>query len=322
MNEKIPLVSVGIATYNRPKGLNRTLECITGQTYTNLEIIVSDNCSPGNETYEVVMSYKLNDSRIKYFRQEKNFGMTNNGLFTLKQASGEYFLHANDDDEWYPDYIEKCVAVLKKDESIVLCATKGIMVSDRILMGENNNFSVNPQITPYFLIVDDFNTMNLPPIKRVKKFILKPNSALSAFGVYRTKIWKELNLKFTQKCHKFGADRFLLAHLNYLGSVYQIPEYLFVYHHGFGASCGNALTMNNEISKWQYYGLRINPLLTAYLNMIIDSFSWPVSITDHIRVIGYYLARMAKAKYLRYTMKTPFVGTPLYDYKPPEYPKR
>ncbi|MBP9009356.1 MAG: hypothetical protein KBG16_11980 [Methanospirillum sp.] len=104
--------------------------------------------------------------------------------------------------------------------------------------------------------------------------------------------------------------------------VYQIQEPLFVYHHGLGASSGNALTMKNKISSWEYYGLRINPLLTAYLNMIIDSLSWPVSIPDHIRVIGYYLARMAKAKILRYTMKTPFIGTPLYDYKPPEYPKR
>ena len=44
-----PLVSVGIPTYNRPEGLRRTLECITKQTYKNLEIIVSNNCSSGPE---------------------------------------------------------------------------------------------------------------------------------------------------------------------------------------------------------------------------------------------------------------------------------
>ncbi|MBU4370171.1 glycosyltransferase [Patescibacteria group bacterium] len=48
-NNNQQLVSVGIPTYNRPESLRRTLECITSQTYKNLEIIISDNCSPNQE---------------------------------------------------------------------------------------------------------------------------------------------------------------------------------------------------------------------------------------------------------------------------------
>jgi glycosyltransferase involved in cell wall biosynthesis len=72
--ENQPLVSVGIPTYNRPAGLHRTLECITQQTYPNLEIIVSDNCSPDVEIGKVVQSFIEVDHRIKYFRQPKNIG--------------------------------------------------------------------------------------------------------------------------------------------------------------------------------------------------------------------------------------------------------
>ena len=54
MQESTPLVTVGIPTYNRPEGLERTLACITQQTYPNLEIIISDNCSPGPEVGEVI----------------------------------------------------------------------------------------------------------------------------------------------------------------------------------------------------------------------------------------------------------------------------
>ena len=54
MSEKDPLVSVGIPTFNRPMTLYRTLECIICQTYKNLEIIISDNYSPGDETDNVV----------------------------------------------------------------------------------------------------------------------------------------------------------------------------------------------------------------------------------------------------------------------------
>ena len=93
-------MSVGIPTYNRPEGLRRTLQCITGQTYKNLEIIVSDNCSPGLETEDVVREFVLKDSRIKYFRQAENQGPTFNLKFVLEKATGEYFMWAADDDEW------------------------------------------------------------------------------------------------------------------------------------------------------------------------------------------------------------------------------
>ena len=41
------LVSIGIPIYNQPESLEKTLNSITKQTYQNLEIIISDNHSPG-----------------------------------------------------------------------------------------------------------------------------------------------------------------------------------------------------------------------------------------------------------------------------------
>src|SRR5947199_10799653 len=95
-----PLVTVGIPTYNRPAGLRRALDCITGQTYRNLEILVSDNCSPGEETAAIVREYQSRDPRISYFRQPTNLGMDGNFKFLLAQAAGPYFFWAADDDEW------------------------------------------------------------------------------------------------------------------------------------------------------------------------------------------------------------------------------
>jgi len=104
-----PLVSVGIPTYNRPEGLRRTLKCITGQTYKNLEIIVSDNCSPGPETEVVVREFMARDSRIQYYRQGENRGPGFNFKFVFEKASGEYFMWAADDDEWEPFYAERII---------------------------------------------------------------------------------------------------------------------------------------------------------------------------------------------------------------------
>lgn len=104
-----PLVSVGIPTYNRPEGLRRTLECITKQTYTNLEIIVSDNCSPSPEVEAIVCEYMRNDNRIRYFRHERNKGAGFNFQFVLEKATGEYFMWAADDDQWEKNFIENCL---------------------------------------------------------------------------------------------------------------------------------------------------------------------------------------------------------------------
>jgi len=91
-SENQPLVSVGIPTYNRPEGFKRTLGCITGQTYKNPEIIVSDNCSPDPKVEAVVKEFQKQDNRIQYFRQTENFGGANNFKFILEKATGEYFI--------------------------------------------------------------------------------------------------------------------------------------------------------------------------------------------------------------------------------------
>jgi len=103
------LVSVGIPTYNRPEGLRRTLTCIAAQTYANLEIIVSDNCSPTPETEQVAREFMVRDARIRFYRQPEPLGVSGNFRFVLKQAGGEFFMWAADDDEWDPDFVRQCV---------------------------------------------------------------------------------------------------------------------------------------------------------------------------------------------------------------------
>ena len=108
--EKQPLVSVGIPTYNRPNGLKRTLDCITQQTYKNIEIIVSDNCSIDPNVEIVVKEFQAKDNRICYFRQSENRGAGSNFLFVLKKSVGKYFMWAADDDEWEPEFIQVCLS--------------------------------------------------------------------------------------------------------------------------------------------------------------------------------------------------------------------
>jgi len=104
-----PFVSVGVPTFNRPKTLRKALELLLAQTWTDLEIIVSDNRSTDPEVDRVLDEFVERDHRIKVFRQRENIGAVANFLFVLEQAAGEFFMWAADDDEWAPDFIETLV---------------------------------------------------------------------------------------------------------------------------------------------------------------------------------------------------------------------
>lgn len=116
----MPLISVGIPTYNRPENLRRTLTEITRQTYQNLEIIVSDNASISNETRMVVSEFMRGDTRVRYFRQSENQGPGFNFQFVLNQAQGEYFMWAADDDWHSPEFIESLLAAISDDSSAIV----------------------------------------------------------------------------------------------------------------------------------------------------------------------------------------------------------
>ncbi len=117
------LVTVGIPTFNRPQGLERTLQCITGQTYRNLEIIVSDNCSTDPAVLELLTKYAAADNRISYHVQEKNISIVPNFQYLLNRANGEYFMWAADDDFWDSNFIEVCVNGMQQNPDVVLCMT-------------------------------------------------------------------------------------------------------------------------------------------------------------------------------------------------------
>lgn len=106
-NLENPLVTIAIPTYNRADTfLKHTLDSVVRQSYQNLEIIVSDNCSIDN-TENLVNGF--NDPRIKYIKHSHNIGHSNNFKFCLEQARGECFLLLQDDDLIDHDFVEICL---------------------------------------------------------------------------------------------------------------------------------------------------------------------------------------------------------------------
>jgi glycosyltransferase involved in cell wall biosynthesis len=112
-----PLVSVIIPTYNRPEYLEQAIASAVKQTYHNVEIIVSDNCSPNNPQ-SLVASFA--DSRIKFWRHQENVGMLKNQMNAFKMAQGKYVASLHDDDMWHPDFLAKLVPKLEANSHLIL----------------------------------------------------------------------------------------------------------------------------------------------------------------------------------------------------------
>jgi glycosyltransferase involved in cell wall biosynthesis len=114
MLENIPLVSVCIPTYLGAKFIEKTLISVLTQTYSNLEVIISDDNSP-DETDEIIK--RQADARIKYFKNDKNIGAQGNWNECLRRANGKYFKLLPHDDILAGNCVENQVAILEADQN-------------------------------------------------------------------------------------------------------------------------------------------------------------------------------------------------------------
>ena len=107
-----PLVSILITSYNREKYIRECLDSVINQSYANLEIIVSDNCSTDN-TVAIVREY-LGDCRIKLYQNASNIGQFPNRNMAASYATGKYLKYVDSDDIIYPFGTEIMVNAMEK----------------------------------------------------------------------------------------------------------------------------------------------------------------------------------------------------------------
>ena len=107
---EIPFLTIAIPTRNRAIYLQKALESAVGQTYSNIEIIVSNNMSHDNTQRYLE---NISDRRVKIFHQESALSMIENWNFCLQKSSGRYFILLADDDTLELNAIESIAAAFK-----------------------------------------------------------------------------------------------------------------------------------------------------------------------------------------------------------------
>jgi len=222
-----PRVSIGLPIFNGENYLKEALDSILAQTYTDFELIISDNAS-ADRTQQICRAYAAMENRIRYYRNERNLGAPRNFNRVFELSLGEYFKWAAYDDVLAPEYLQKCVSVLDKDPSIVLCHTKTGRIDEHgALMGTyDHKMRIDSQ----------------KPHERFGDLISIHNPCWPIFGVVRAS-----TLRMTPLIGNYArADRNLLAEIGLLGQIYEIPESLF-----FRRDHPQAYTRRKNYREWQ-----------------------------------------------------------------------
>ncbi len=123
-----PLVSVAIAIYNGDKFLREQLDSLLAQTYSNLEIIISDDNS-NDLTQNILEEYSNRDKRVHWSISKRQRGMVPNFMEAISICKGEIIFLCDCDDIWYPEKISKHVD-LYKDESVKWVYNKALITDE------------------------------------------------------------------------------------------------------------------------------------------------------------------------------------------------
>lgn len=109
MKEKVSII---MPTYNSAKFIAESIASVIAQTYTNWELLITDDCST-DKSYNIINEYATKDTRIHIYKTPQNSGAAIARNVALSYATGRYIAFLDSDDLWVPDKLEKQIAFMK-----------------------------------------------------------------------------------------------------------------------------------------------------------------------------------------------------------------
>lgn len=112
-----PLVSILVPTYNREAYIADCIDSALNQTYSNIEVVVVDNCST-DRTFQICLEFQAKDLRVKVFQNSQNIGPVRNWQKCAEKAEGLYVKVLFSDDELLPTCIEELVQSIESNHAV------------------------------------------------------------------------------------------------------------------------------------------------------------------------------------------------------------
>ncbi len=202
MNKKQPLVTIVLPTHNGEQYLEQAIKSIQNQTYANWELIIVDDCSTDN-TNKIAQEYATDDERIQLIKNQTNIKLPASLNKGFTEAHGEYYTWTSDDNEYYPEALEKMVEFLESNRNYGMVYAR-------------TNVEKDGKLEPYTWCDQATTAINLLEI-----------SVPGACFLYRSSLAKEVGTydenRFLNEDHDYWLRIFLKA------KIENLPEILYLY---------------------------------------------------------------------------------------------
>jgi glycosyltransferase involved in cell wall biosynthesis len=130
-----PRVSICIPAYNHGRFLGAAIESALSQTWTDLEVVVSDNRST-DDTEAVVAPFVQRDARVRYELAPTHVGMAENFNRSLALARGEYVKFLCADDLLEPQCVERLVTAMAGEDVVLAGCARYLADESNTIVGE------------------------------------------------------------------------------------------------------------------------------------------------------------------------------------------
>ena len=139
----MPLVSVIIPTFNRPELLQLTLKAVAAQSFTDYEVIVVDDGTPGHANEEVCNAFNA----VNYHKIDNSGGPSKPRNVGMDLAKGEFLAFCDDDDIWLPNKLKKQLTALQENPDFGLAHCPCDLInSNGELLGETIGKPGSPDV--------------------------------------------------------------------------------------------------------------------------------------------------------------------------------
>jgi glycosyltransferase involved in cell wall biosynthesis len=264
-----PLVSVIITTYNRNNYLKKALESVLNQSYKNLDIIVVDDGSFGDENQNLCSKYSF----INYIKIENSGGPCKPRNEGIKISKGSYITFLDDDDIWEFNKIEILLDVLESNP------TFGLAHHYCKLIDENDK-DLEKYVGRPGKLEDKHGNISMKMIG---------NYTVSDYPLCRTEIIKKVGF-FNERMIAAGEDVEYWNRASFFTKFYYVDLPLTKYRIHF--------SNNSEINRQEYLKLNIfnKYFLTEYKNRGIIS---ETEFNVYIQKLVHNQIKMFKTNFLK-----------------------
>lgn len=202
-----PRLSIALPVYNGENYVAESLDALLGQSFTDFELIISDNAST-DSTADICRRYQKQDSRVRYFRQPQNIGLAPNVNFLVSQAKGELYKEASHDDLYAYNLLETCIAALDEYPAVILAHSWTAKVDS------------SGSVTQAYEYPLTTATQRAP--ERFRSVLLDSGGD-DCYGVMRM----DVRRRIAPMGSHHRSDRTFTAELVLHGPFYQVPDWLY-----------------------------------------------------------------------------------------------